>query len=101
MNALSLKSFESHLAMLLRDQPRGMTAELSDFAVAYWNGHEVVYCFLRDDGCGRIEEEFQLADYVWEEWMVAFTAWCANPTFTNRAEVLDWIKDSPPLDSVG
>lgn len=42
MNAVSLESFQSHLAMLLRDQPRGMTADLSDFAVAFWNGRQVV-----------------------------------------------------------
>jgi hypothetical protein len=100
MHALSLESFQSHLAMLLRDQPRGMTADLSDFVVAYWNGHRVVYGFLRDDGGGRIEEEFDLADYVWEEWALAFTAWCSMPTFTARAEVLAWFNDTPPHDSV-
>jgi hypothetical protein len=99
MNALSLESFQSHLAMLLRDQPRGMTANLSDFAVAYWNGHQVVYGFLRDDSSGRLEEEFDLADYVWEEWAVTLTAWCSMPTFTARAEVLHWLKDAPPRDS--
>jgi hypothetical protein len=76
--------------MLLRDQPRGMTADLSDFAVAFWNGHQVVYGFLRDDGSGLLDEEFDLADYVWEEWALTLTAWCSMPTFTARAEVLDW-----------
>ena len=86
--------------MLLRDQPRGMTADLSDFAVAFWNGHQVVYGFLRDDGSGLLDEEFDLADYVWEEWALTLTAWCSMPTFTARAEVLDWLKDTPPHDSV-
>lgn len=99
MTALSLEAFESHLAMLLRDQPRGITADLSDFALAYWNGHHVVYCFLRDDGSGRIEEEFELADYVWEEWAHAFSASCATPAFSARTEVLDWLKDTPPHDA--
>lgn len=100
MNALSLEFFELHLAMLLRDQPRGMTADLSDFAIAYWNGHQVIYGFLRDDDGGCLDEEYELADYVWEEWAQAFTAWCAMPTFTARAEVLDWLMDTPPHDTV-
>jgi hypothetical protein len=29
--------------MLLRDQPIGTTADLSDFAVAWWNGHNVMW----------------------------------------------------------
>jgi len=52
---------------LLRDQPRGTAADLIDFAVAYWNGRQVVYCFLRDDDSGHVEKEFDMAEYVWEE----------------------------------
>src|SRR5258707_1334087 len=52
------------------------------------------------DGGGRLEEEFDLADYVWEEWALAFTAWCSMPTFTARAEVLAWSNDAPPSVSI-
>lgn len=98
MNALSLESFQSHLAMLLRDQPPGSVAELSDFAAAYWNGHEVVYCFLRDDGSGQIDEEFDIADYVWQEWASSFSAWCETPIFSIRPDVAEWLRDTPPYD---
>jgi len=43
-------------------------AELADFAAAYWDGHRVVYCFLRDDGIGKFDEEFDPTHYVWAEW---------------------------------
>lgn len=90
MTELTIERFESQLAMLLRDLPRGMVAELTDFAVAYWNGWEVVYAFLRDDNDGRIEEEFDLTAYVWEEWRPELTRWLAEPRFIPHTEVLDW-----------
>jgi hypothetical protein len=98
VSALSLEAFQSQLGMLLRDLPPGMVAELSDFALAYWNGHEVVYCFLNDDKHRQIDEEFDINDYVWEEWAPVFAAWCAAPTFSKRPEVLNWLKDAPPYD---
>jgi len=99
MSVLGLEAFESRLGMLLRDLPPGAAAELSDFAAAYWNGHELVYCFLRDDGSGQIDEEFDVADYDWSEWESEFSAWCKNPVFSARPEVLDWLKDAPPFDA--
>lgn len=93
MSVLSLETFQSQLGMLLRDLPPGSAAELSDFATAYWNGHEVVYCFLREDGSGQIDEEFDVADYVWREWAPEFSAWCEKPVLSARLEVLDWLKD--------
>ena len=86
---------------LLRDQPRGRSAELTDFAIAYWNGHQVVYCFLRDDDSRHIEEEFDMAEYVWEEWSPAFAAWLSTPVFSARPQVLEGIKDTPPQDLIG
>jgi hypothetical protein len=35
------EEIEANFAMLLRDQPRGTTADLIDFAVAYWDGERV------------------------------------------------------------
>jgi hypothetical protein len=99
MSVLSLEAFQCQLGMLLRDLPPGTAAELSDFAAAYWNGHEVIYCFLRDDGSGQIDEEFDVTDYVWEEWAGMFSAWCKAPAFSARAAVLTWLKDAPPYDA--
>jgi hypothetical protein len=36
---VKIEDFKSPLSMLLRDQPIGTTADLSDFAVAWWNAH--------------------------------------------------------------
>ncbi|MFK4448372.1 hypothetical protein ABH944_008430 [Caballeronia udeis] len=62
MTEPAFEAFSTRLGMLLRDLPCGMVADLGDFALAYWNGHEVVYAFLRDDGTDQINEEFDPAD---------------------------------------
>lgn len=49
-------SFKAHVAMLLRDLPRGVTVDLTDVAVAYWNGWQVVGAYLRDNE--RLNEDF-------------------------------------------
>ncbi|WP_254700186.1 hypothetical protein [Trinickia violacea] len=91
--------FQSNLAMLLRDLPRGMTADLDDGVVAYWDGHKLVFAFLRDNGSGLIEEEFDLADFLWSEWAASCAAWLAAPHFSVRDEVSLWLKDAPPHDA--
>ena len=52
------EEFGAHVAMLLRDQPRGTTADLTDFAAAYWDGERVRYAFLHGDGQDALDEEF-------------------------------------------
>jgi hypothetical protein len=94
------EQFESHLAMLLRDQPRGTTADLMDFAVAYWDGARVRYVFLHEDESGALDEEFEITDYVLAEWEVNLRTWLAAPTFTEaRPELLQWLKEAPPNEA--
>jgi hypothetical protein len=90
MTELTIETFAAQLAMLLRDLPRGMVAELTDFAVAYWDGREVVYAFLRDDDNAKIEEEFDLTTYAWDEWHAQLIEWLEAPRFRPHNEVLDW-----------
>jgi hypothetical protein len=85
--------------MLLRDLPIGTTADLSDFAVAWWNGRDVTYAFLRDDESGLIGEEFDLDDYQWGEWRETFSKWADSPKFSQRAEVKGWLMDAPPFEA--
>jgi hypothetical protein len=92
---MKIEDFKSHLSMLLRDQPIGTTADLADFAVAWWNGHNVIYAFLRDVESGRIEEEFDLDDYGWKQWEPDFAAWVETPKFSAQDEVLRRLKNAP------
>jgi hypothetical protein len=96
---MTLENFKSQLSMLLRDLPIGTTADLTDFAVAFWGGRELTFAFLHEDRPGEIDEEFDLDDYQWGEWEERFTAWAHAPKFSERQEVLRWIKDAPPFEA--
>jgi hypothetical protein len=96
---LTIEQFKTQLAMFLRDMPKGTTADLTEFAVAYWDGQQVVYAFLSPDRAGEIEEEFDLDDYVWAEWHDQFAAWVAEPVMSVRPEVERWLKDAPPHEA--
>jgi hypothetical protein len=88
---LSSRQFELHLAEALGAMPPGTTADLTDCIVAYWNGKSVAYAFLCGDGSGKVDEDFDLDDYVWAEWHPSFAEWLAKPTFSVRTEVRDWV----------
>lgn len=96
---MTLDQFKSQLSALLRDKPRGTTADLTDFAIAYWNGHEVVYAFLQYGESDAIDEEFELGDFEWEDWRTNLSGWIAHPTFSVRPEVAGLIEDSPPNEA--
>ena len=93
------KDFEQHISMLLRDLPPGMVADLDGGLAAYWNGYQVVYVFLSEDGTGEVVEEFDLNDFVWSDLDPGFTRWSASPKFTERQEVKNWRKESPPQEA--
>ena len=86
------EEFEANVAMLLRDQPRGTTADLTDFAVAYWDGERVHYVFLHEDGQGALDEEFDLSDYRLDQWEADFGGWFAEPHYSLRPQLLRWLK---------
>jgi hypothetical protein len=89
---LNHDAVDAQLAALLRDQPRGTTANLTDFAVAYWNGHRVVYVFLDENSYAALDEEFNLTDYLLAQWEADFATWFAAPHYSVRPELLKWLK---------
>jgi hypothetical protein len=89
---LNQEAVGAQLASLLRDQPRGTTANLTDFAVAYWDGHRVVYVFLDEHHHAALDDEFDLTDYLLNQWKVDFEAWFAEPHYSVRPELLKWLK---------
>ena len=85
MRPIEFKVFKAHVAMMLRDLPRGMTADLTDVAVAYWNGTQVVGAYLRDNG--RIDENFDFDENAWGNWRDEFLMWFDAPRFSERADL--------------
>jgi hypothetical protein len=98
MDVIRPDAFRRDLATLLRDLPRGVAARLTDYAVARWDGREVVFAHLREDDLRLIEEEFELRDRLWHEWADELTAWFREPRFERFEEIESWIADSPPRD---
>jgi hypothetical protein len=89
---LTHESVDARLADLLSVKPRGTTADLTDFAVAYWDGARVRYLFLHEDGRGGLDDEFELTDYELDQWHDEIAAWLADPRFTeNHAELVRWL----------
>jgi hypothetical protein len=69
----------------------GTTADLTDRAVAYWNGQRLVYAYLRTDDSGHIDAEFDLASH-WMEWREWLNEWMAEPNFSVRPELQEGIR---------
>lgn len=86
------EEFGAHVAMLLRDQPRGTTADLTDFAVAYWDDKRVRYVFLHEDGQDALDKELDLTDYLLDQWEVDFAVWSSEPHYSLRPQLLRWLK---------
>ncbi len=98
MGDLTPEACNDQIRMLLLDLPRGTVAELTDFAVAYWDGRRVVYAYSCDDRPDQIEEEFDPSDCVWLDLRPEFAAWIAAPRFSVQDEVMNWLKDTPPRE---
>ena len=59
---MNCDTLQAQLGMFLRDQPRGVTADLTDFAVAYWDGDQVTGAYLRDNGIDVIRVTWEMMD---------------------------------------
>ncbi|MGF6440632.1 hypothetical protein [Paraburkholderia youngii] len=99
METMAPEAFRNDLGMLLRDVSRGVAARLTPFVVAWWDGNEVVFAFLREDDPQRLEEAFNLDDLLWDEWSAEFAGWLRAPRFDRFAEIENWIVVSPPREA--
>jgi len=89
---LNHESVDARLADLLNNRPSGTTADLTDFAVAFWDGARVRYVFLDEDKTEDLDDEFELNDYELDQWHDEISAWFADPRFTeNHAGLLRWL----------
>lgn len=95
---MTIEQFKTQLSTLLRDLMPGTTADLTDSAVAYWNGRGVIYCYL-DDESDLIDAEFDLDDRLWQAWQDYLSEWIAVPQFSVRSEVRDLLNASPPNEA--
>lgn len=75
---------------LLLDKPIGTTADLTEFAVAFWNGKRLVGVYLRDDDPTTLDEDFEL-EFGWDNWKSELLEWMRAPRFSDHLEVAEWV----------
>ncbi|HEY1213719.1 MAG TPA: hypothetical protein VGE93_08815, partial [Bryobacteraceae bacterium] len=88
----------SNIGMLLRDFPPGMTADIAEYCVLYWDGDELAGAHLSADQPGTVEKPFDIDEGL-PEIDDCVDDWLKSPTFTFRPSLLEWLTDAPPRES--
>jgi len=91
-------AIKAHLATLLRSQPRGAAAELTDDAFVYWNGIEVVGVRHYADASSEFDERVDIDEDFCSHAREELAAWFANPRYSWRLELLERLQDAPSFD---
>lgn len=81
------EDFEEQLTALLRDAGPDTVAELTDTAIAYWNGERLVYAVVGADGTGALAGEFELDARRWTEWKSWLADWLTDPVLSVRHDI--------------
>lgn len=76
---MKFESVQVGLTLPLRGRPLGTTADLNNYTVAYWNGHEVIGIHLSHDDSGRLDEHFEFNERACNHLHVDLVAWMAAP----------------------
>ena len=97
--AMTHTEFEEKIGKILHDHGAGVTADLTDELVAYWNGHTVSYVRVREAPSDSSYEEFVMDDVQWAKWQPWFEAWTDAPTFSVRPEMHGWLSEEPPAEA--
>ncbi|WP_168793624.1 hypothetical protein [Paraburkholderia aromaticivorans] len=95
---LTIDQFKTQLAEFLRDLMPCTSADLTDNAIAYWDGQRVVYCYL-DDDTDLIDYEFDLDNGLWKDWEEYLSEWTAEPKFSVRPELRDRLNQFPTSEA--
>ncbi|MEQ5844348.1 MULTISPECIES: hypothetical protein [Paraburkholderia] len=82
------------LEMLLRDQPLCTAAEISNFAIAFWDGRRLSWARLTKDGSDRADEMFNLDLDAWDELCGYVDDWLASPRYSERPELHRWLQNA-------
>lgn len=96
---MTFARFEEQLGVMLKEQPQGTAADLTEWAAAYWDGCQVVGIARRHDGSKRLDEEFDLNEHWYLEHEGEALQWLVDPIYTRPPELIEWLGDSPPCES--
>jgi hypothetical protein len=76
--AMTREEFEQKIGTVLRAHGAGVTADLTDELLAYWNGHAVAYVLICAEPPDTCFEEFAMDDVQWANWRSWLEAWIAR-----------------------
>ncbi|GJH39308.1 hypothetical protein CBA19CS91_41145 [Paraburkholderia hospita] len=84
---MQFEDFETQLHVLLRSAGPETVAELTDAAIAYWNGQRLVYATVDADGTGTLTGACALDAGTWPEWKDWLADWLADPVLSVRHDL--------------
>jgi hypothetical protein len=91
---MDLDRVKSGFAALLRDRPRGTTADLSEQSVIYWDRDRAMGVHLCADPLG-FDGRFDLDHDFCGDAHEHLAHWFADPHYSLRPELGAWLDDSP------
>lgn len=87
---MTLSDVKDQLASMLRDQPRGTTANVTEHTVIYWDGNTAVGVHLVADHPG-FNGRFELDDHFLGDAHEHLTDWFEDPKFSPRPDLVAWL----------
>jgi hypothetical protein len=87
---MDLEGIKAGFAALLRDRPRGTTADVTEHTVVYWDGEQVMGVHLCADHPG-FDQRFELDHHFCGDAHEHMVSWFAHPRFTVRSDLVAWL----------
>ena len=89
-----LMRMKAKLSSLLRDRPRGTTADIADHTVVYWDGQRPVGAHLCADHPG-FDGQFDLDDHFHGDAYEHLANWFVEPHYSLRPDLAAWLDAAP------
>jgi hypothetical protein len=97
---MDLDRVKDRFAALLREKPRGTTADVTEHTIIYWERDRPVGVHLCADHPG-FDGRFELDHHFYGDAHEHLADWFADPRYSLRLELVAWLDDSPNETSHG
>ena len=84
---MQFEDFEAQLRMLRQIAGPETVAELTDTAIAYWNGQRLVYATVDAEGTDTLIGPWALDAHTWPEWKDWLAYWLTDPVLSVRHDL--------------
>jgi hypothetical protein len=89
---MTLSTVKAQLAAMLKDHPRGTTADMTEHTVIYWDGKSLVGVHLIPDHPG-FDGRFELDHHFLGDAHELLTHWFDDPKFSLRVDLVNRLGD--------